>query len=175
MTIASPDELWVFAYGSLMWRPGFDFVEVKPAILIGCHRALCIYSHRYRGTEEAPGLVLGLDWGGSCRGVAFRIEPDFVAQTLTYLREREMVNRVYFETMRPVRFADGSRALALTFVADRTHVQYAGKLDREARLEIIRHSAGQAGSNRDYVLNTVEHLRALGASDPELDWLCARL
>lgn len=173
MTAAA--DLWVFAYGSLMWRPGFEHAEARPARLIGCHRALCIYSSRYRGTPERPGLVLGLDRGGSCRGVAFRVSADSVGPVRDYLREREMVNRVYIETMRPVVFDDGARAHALAYVADRGHSQYAGRLDREARLGLVRRGAGIAGLNRDYVLNTVEHLRALGVHDIELEWMADRL
>lgn len=171
----APSDLWVFAYGSLMWRPGFEHEEARPARLIGCHRALCIYSNRYRGTPERPGLVLGLDRGGSCRGVAFRVAARNVEPVRDYLREREMVNRVYIETMRPVVFDDGSRAHALAYVADRGHAQYAGRLDRESRLHLVARGAGIAGQNREYVLNTVEHLRALGVRDAELEWMAQRL
>ena len=90
---AAPD-LWVFGYGSLMWRPGFDFVEQVPARLIGEHRALCVYSFDHRGTPEKPGLVLGLDRGGACRGIAFRVAAQHRAATIDYLREREQTTGV---------------------------------------------------------------------------------
>ena len=108
-------ELWVFGYGSLMWRPGFDFIEKAPAALIGAHRSLCIYSFHHRGTQAHPGLVLGLDEGGACRGVAFRVAQANADATLTYLREREQVTDVYVEAMKPVSLLDGSgRELEVT-------------------------------------------------------------
>src|SRR5687768_3762415 len=96
-------ELWVFGYGSLMWRPGFDFTERVDAKLIGAHRALCVYPFVHRGTPERPGLVLGLDRGGACRGLAFRVQASKRAETVAYLRAREQVTMVYREFVRPVR------------------------------------------------------------------------
>src|SRR6201747_754553 len=94
--------LWVFGYGSLMWRPGFEFIEKVPARLIGEHRALCVYSFDHRGTPEKPGLVLGLDRGGACRGVAFRVAAGRRTETIDYLRAREPTTHVYREVMRSV-------------------------------------------------------------------------
>ena len=100
-TIAhAADDLWVFGYGSLIWRPGFDFLERVPARLIGAHRALCVFSHVHRGTPGRPGLVLGLDFGGACRGVAYRVAAKKRADTIAYLRAREQATNVYRETMR---------------------------------------------------------------------------
>src|SRR5581483_9176409 len=95
----SNDDLWVFGYGSLMWRPGFDYLEQVPARLIGEHRALCVYSFDHRGTPEKPGLVLGLDRGGACRGIAFRVAADLRQATIEYLRAREQTTHVYREVM----------------------------------------------------------------------------
>jgi cation transport protein ChaC len=170
----SPD-LWVFGYGSLMWQPGFAFDEMRPALLRGWHRELCIYSNRWRGTPEKPGLVLGLDAGGSCRGVAFRVAAERADATRAYLRERELLNYVYREVMRPVRFEDGKATDAMTYVADRKHRQYAGMLTREERLAMVAACSGVAGPNRDYVINTVTHLRQLGVRDLELEWIVERL
>jgi cation transport protein ChaC len=98
----NPGDLWVFGYGSLMWNPGFDFVERVSARLIGLHRALCVYSFVHRGTPERPGLVLGLDRGGMCRGIAFRVPAALREKTVAYLRAREQVTTVYLETMRRI-------------------------------------------------------------------------
>ena len=176
-TDADKNALWVFGYGSLMWRPDFPFDAQSPARLEGAHRALCIYSILHRGTPSNPGLVLGLDEGGQCEGVAFRVEPGAENDTVAYLRHREQVTDVYVETYREISLSDGSgqSVMALTFVADPNHAQYAGKLDLEAQLHIVRACRGQAGANIDYVLNTVEHLEALGTHDPLLFALAERL
>lgn len=164
-------DLWVFGYGSLMWRPGFDFVERRPALLKGVHRAFCVYSTRYRGTPEKPGLVLGLDHGGSCRGIAFRVAREHVAPTRDYLTAREMLNRVYREAMRPVRLDDGRVVFALAYIVDRAHQQYVRGLTRERLVALIHDGHGQMGPCRDYVLNTLASLAELGIEDHALAWL----
>jgi cation transport protein ChaC len=168
-------ELWVFGYGSLIWRPGFPFLERRIARLTGAHRALCVYSWVHRGTPEQPGLVLGLDRGGTCRGLAFRVAAEERANVIAYLREREQVTAVYLERMREIRFEDGSATQALTFMVDRNHGQYAGKLDPDTELRIVAQAAGQSGANRDYVINTAAHLAELGMPDARLDLLAERL
>jgi cation transport protein ChaC len=170
-------DFWVFGYGSLMWRPGFAHIDAVPARLSGAHRALCIYSWVHRGTRERPGLVLGLDRGGSCRGVAYRIADDDRDAAVAYLRERELVTAVYREVSRPVRLLDGrmETVTALTYLADRSHPQYAGVLDRQALFEHVRRGRGRSGANADYVISTASHLRALGLADPTLDWLAEQL
>jgi cation transport protein ChaC len=172
---AEGGDVWVFGYGSLMWRPGFAFLERRRALLRGWRRSLCIYSHIYRGTPERPGLVLGLDYGGSCAGVAFRVARAQWGATLAYLRERELVTSVYDERWVRLRLGAGERAQALTYTVNRGHPQYAGPLERSRRLELVLGSTGQAGANPDYVINTVEHLAALGIHDAELEWLAGRL
>jgi cation transport protein ChaC len=168
-------ELWVFGYGSLMWRPDFPHLEKRPARLVGAHRALCVYSWVHRGTPERPGLVLGLDRGGACRGVAFRVAPEDWDAVLANLRLREQVTAVYLERMRDIRFAEGSAARALTYLVDRTSGQYAGKLDEDQQFRLIAHARGRSGENRDYVINTAAHLAALGIPDAGLDRLARRL
>ena len=168
-------ELWVFGYGSLIWRPGFPFLERRPARLIGAHRSLCVYSWVHRGTPDHPGLVLGLDRGGTCRGLAFRVAAADREEVTAYLRAREQVTSVYLERTREVRFADGSAGQALTYLVDRRHGQYAGKLDEDAQFGIVAEACGRSGPNRDYVINTASHLAELGMPDPLLNRLAARL
>jgi cation transport protein ChaC len=168
-------DFWVFGYGSLMWRPGFDHIEAVPAWLSGAHRSLCVYSWFHRGTRERPGLVLGLDRGGSCRGVAYRVAARNHDAVVAYLRERELVTNVYREVLRPVALAAGRRVPALTYVVARDHLQYAGRLPSERLLALVKASEGRSGANAEYILNTVKHLRALAIRDATLEWLAERL
>jgi glutathione-specific gamma-glutamylcyclotransferase len=163
---------WVFGYGSLMWKPGFEFVAQSHARILGFHRALCIYSLHHRGTEQKPGLVLGLDVGGSCEGVAFRVAPQEWDATVAYLREREQVSMVYGETVQTVELLDtGERVEALTYVANRAHSQYAGKLSHGKLLELVQQGEGQMGRCTDYVLNTLAHLKEMDIRDVMLERL----
>jgi len=170
-------DLWVFGYGSLMWRPGFAYAEKVPARLIGEHRALCVYSFDHRGTPEKPGLVLGLDRGGACRGIAFRVAPELREATIDYLRAREQTTHVYREVMRSVWLNNSSqqRVSALTYVADRSHVQYAGRLPLNEQLRIVRQGHGRSGNNRDYVLATVKAIEGEGFRDEQLHRLAMML
>jgi len=170
-------DLWVFGYGSLMWQPGFDFLERVPARLVGLHRALCVYSFVHRGTPERPGLVLGLDRGGTCRGIAFRVAAADRAATVAYLRAREQVTSVYVETVRRIELEDETRrpVRALCFIVDRGHVQYAGRLTLAERLHHVRQGHGRSGNNRDYVLQTVGALEALGYRETDLHRLAEKL
>jgi cation transport protein ChaC len=172
-----PKDLWVFGYGSLIWRPGFDHVERVPARLIGAHRALCVFSHVHRGTPERPGLVLGLDLGGACRGVAYRVTAKQRPETIAYLRAREQVTSVYRETLRAVTLLEEPqrRVPALVYMIDRGHHQYAGRLDLATQLHLVRQGHGQSGPNREYVLSTVHALEALGLYDRDLHLLAEKL
>lgn len=166
--VSSEQDLWVFGYGSLIWRPGFPFAERSGARLHGFHRSLCIYSHVHRGTPQEPGLVLGLDRGGVCRGVAFRVAAGDAQDTLAYLREREQATSVYLERRLGVRLDDGRRLTAVTYVADRDHAQYAGRLPHDLMMDLVRRGRGISGLNPDYVLRTHEHLAEMGIHDPVL-------
>jgi cation transport protein ChaC len=170
-----PDINWVFGYGSLIWRPGFAFVRSERAVLRGAHRGLCIYSHHYRGTAEAPGLVFGLARGGSCGGMAFAVERAAWPETLAYLRERELVTSVYREAVRPVRLASGEVVRAVAYLVDEHHEQYAGRLMLAEQVQLVRRGIGISGPNLDYVLNTARHLEALGIRDRALEQLAAAL
>ena len=173
----APEDLWVFGYGSLIWRPGFEFVERVPARVIGLHRALCILSFDHRGTPERPGLVLGLDFGGACSGIAYRVTAKHRAATLTYLREREQTTAVYRELVRDAWLKDRPehRVKALCYVADRGHVQYAGRLTLDQQMHHVRQAHGRSGHNRDYVIETVAALEKLGIRDRDLHLLAERL
>lgn len=171
-------DLYVFAYGSLIWRPGFAYSAAHPALLRGFHRRFCIWSRSYRGTPEAPGLVLGLDRGGSCRGVAFRVPERDAAAVLGYLQEREMPpseETVYERRVLRVSLLDAGReARAVAFVADRTRASYC-RPEAAAAAAAIARGRGRMGCNREYLLNTVAHLRSLGVRDAGLDRIAALL
>jgi len=173
----STGDLWVFGYGSLMWRPGFEYLEQVPARLVGEHRALCVYSFVHRGTPEKPGLVLGLDRGGACRGVAFRVAQQKRTETVAYLRAREQVTSVYREVMRSVWLENAARerVSALAYVVDRGHGQYAGRLSLAEQLRFVRQGHGQSGANRDYVIATVKAIEAEGFRDAQLHQLALML
>ena len=165
-------ELWVFGYGSLMWRPGFPFAESAPALLKGAHRALCVYSVVHRGTHAEPGLVLGLDRGGACQRHGFRVAAGAEDETLAYLREREQVTDVYVEAVRPIRLLDGSgRVLkALTYLVDRNHAQYAGDLSLEEQIRMVR---GRQGPGRRQCRICDEDAPAISRK-PACTILCSR-
>ncbi|SFZ85741.1 cation transport protein ChaC [Devosia enhydra] len=169
------EPLWVFGYGSLIWRPGFPFASRQAALLRGAHRRLCIYSHRHRGTRERPGLVLGLVAGGSCRGMGFEVPARDWSEVYAYLLDREMDSGVYRAVWRPVRLADGRMVRALAFVVDTSHPQYAGNLEQAEQLRLVRDGHGESGPNPEYVVETARHLMALGMADRYLDALAAEL
>lgn len=165
-------EFWVFGYGSLMWRPGFAHVSSEPALIRGYHRRLCVKSHVHRGTPLAPGLVLGLDRGGSCSGLAYRVEAAMWDRTLAYLRAREQVTMVYREAVRPVRLLrSGGVVEALTYLVDRKHPQYAGSLSDDELLALIRQGQGISGRCVDYVVSALTHLRSMDIHDMRLETL----
>lgn len=166
---------WIFGYGSLMWRPGFDWVERRPAILHGRRRAFCIYSVHHRGTPERPGLVLGLARGGSVRGVAYRIDAARWNEVADYLREREQPTETYVEARVRVRLQGGGEARCLTYLSDISHPQWAGDLDAEAQARLIAGARGLSGPNVDYLRDLVLHLREAGLRDAAMERLLARV
>lgn len=168
-------DLWVFGYGSLMWRPGFDFEERRPALVHGYHRSLCIFSHVHRGTPEKPGLVLGLDRGGACRGLAFRVAAAKRQVTLEYLRQREQVTSVYIETWLRARILPDQPVTAVAYVVDPLHPQYAGRLPHHELVRLVRQGQGVSGNNAEYIRSTFEHLAAAGIKDADLAAIVAEL
>lgn len=169
------EDFWVFGYASLMWKPGFDFVEKRRARLFGYHRSLCIASYEHRGTRERPGLVMGLDRGGSCVGVAFRVAAADREPVMAYLRARELVTNVYLERTGMLALDDGRNAPAVAYVADRAHGQYAGRLTVDDAVERVCGAVGGMGPNEDYVINTAEHIRLLGIRDHWLEQVVAEI
>jgi cation transport protein ChaC len=150
-----------------MWNPGFDYIRSAPALLRGYHRAFCVYSVTYRGTPEQPGLVLGLNRGGACRGIGFLIDAAKVSEVLGTLWAREMSRLVYDPRLLPIEM-DTQRVDALTFVADPTHESYAGRLELDRVAETIASCCGARGPNIEYLANTLRHLEALGIEEKTL-------
>jgi cation transport protein ChaC len=165
----------VFGYGSLMWRPGFPFVERQSAVLHGRRRAFCIYSVHHRGTPARKGLVLGLAPGGAVRGAAYRVADKDWADVYAYLKEREQPTETYVEASVAVRLADGRRVQALSFLSDTHHPQWAGALSFEQQAGLIAGAVGLSGPNVDYLRDLVEHLRQDAIRDRGMERLLARV
>lgn len=157
-----------------MWRPGFEFLEQCVARLNGFHRAPCIYSHHHRGTAAVPGLVLGLDRGGYCDGIAFRIDIKNRNEVIEYLHERELIGYAYKPIVLEIDIG-ASMVPAYTFVADPEHRQYAGDLGLNRAAEVIMKAQGISGLNRDYLMNTVQKLESEGFVEPTLHELRQRV
>jgi len=168
MTKLPAGSMWVFGYGSLMWNPGFPHTQARLARIHGFHRALCVWSWVHRGTRARPGLVMGLDRGGSCVGVAHQVAASERAACIDYLYARELVTHVYVPVVRPIRIDGVGVVPALTFVVDRGHAQYAGKLSAAEAARTIRGARGRSGANPDYFANTLAHMRELGIQCPRL-------
>ncbi len=168
--------LWVFGYGSLIWNPGFEVAEQCIGRLDGFRRSFCMWSIHHRGTEENPGLVLALDAedGQHCMGVGFRAAPGTEETTLEALRERELISSAYEEHFCPISLKDGRQVQAVTYVINRSHVQYC-QLDLEHQAQIIATAHGGRGPNHEYLSNTATHLAEIGLRDQDLDWLAARV
>lgn len=158
-----------------MWRPGFEWVERRPAILQGRRRAFCIYSVHHRGTPERPGLVLGLTPGGSVRGIAYRVTAGLWPEVQAYLREREQPTETYVEAQVAVRLDAGERVPCLTFLSDTRHPQWAGSLSPEVQARLIAGASGLSGRNIDYLRDLVAHLREAGVRDRGMERLLVRV
>ena len=164
-------ERWVFGYGSLMWRPGFAFLDRHDAVLHGRRRAFCIYSVHHRGTPARPGLVLGLAPGGAVRGAAYRIAEADWPCVHAYLTEREQPTETYVERTAPLRLVAGRRIEATVYLSDTRHAQWAGVLSLEAQAELIAGATGLSGRNIDYLRDLVTHLAEEGIQDRAMERL----
>jgi cation transport protein ChaC len=163
--------LWVFGYGSLIWKPEFAFEAREPARIHGYHRRLCLRSVLYRGTHECPGIVAGLDRGGSCLGMAYRIGAADVPLVFRQLWEREMFLGSYRPTWMRAELRSGARAEALAFVVRRDAFNYCGGLGEEEAVEILVRACGVRGTSLDYLQRTVAALHEAGLRDPHLERL----
>ena len=168
------EDLWLYGYGSLIWNPAFHFSERALATINGYHRRFCLWTHLGRGSPECPGLMLGLDRGGSCKGVAFRLTPAQIAEELPLVWRREMVTAAYRPHWLNGRVADRP-ARILAFTINREHDRYGGGLGMEDIARAIARAEGPLGRCSEYLFNTFEHLRELGIDDRGLDHLCQRV
>ena len=169
-----PDRVWVFGFGSLIWNPAFHFVERRTALVHGFHRQFCLWAKAGRGSPERPGLMLAIERGGSCHGVAYRIDRRKVESELDVVWRREMLTGAY----RPVWVAARTPAgieHAIAFAANRKHERYVRGLDPDETARLLATGAGPLGSCCDYLYDTVAHLRALGIRDRRLEALDARV
>lgn len=169
------NDLWVFGYASLIWRPGFEYEECGKGRLAGYRRSLCVRSFVHRGTPERPGLVFGLDRGGSCVGMVFRVRAELAEAVTQYLRDRELVTNVYREMTLPVRLLDGRQVRALVYIVDRGHPQYASGISVEHAADVVARSHGRSGANADYVRACFAEIKKLGLTDRWLEAVVARL
>lgn len=165
-----PGEVWVFAYGSLIWKPACDFVEMRTGLVRGWHRAFCLgWNNRFRGSDENPGLMLALDRGGACRGVLYRLPPDRIKECMLQLLEREMA---WLPSAFPPRWVNArteDRTIrALTFCIDRNSGRYVSGLSVERIAEVLATAVGSRGSMAEYLFATVRHLEDIGIHDPHL-------
>ena len=166
--------VWVFGYGSLLWNPAFHFDERRTGTVFGFHRRFCLWTLLGRGCPERPGLVLGLERGGSCRGVAFHIAPADVESELDVVFGRELIGGAYVPRWVPVRTAEGP-VQAVTFVINHAHERYARLLPEDRVAEVIATAEGFLGPCADYLINTVDHLAGIGIRDRPLERLRARV
>lgn len=169
-----PGRIWIFGFGSLMWNPAFHFVERRTARIHGFHRQFCLWARAGRGSPERPGLMLSLEPGGSCTGVAYRIKPALAATELDVIWRREMLTMAY----RPVwtrAYTPRGPEPAIAFSANRGHERYIAGLEDTVIARYLATGAGPLGRCCDYLFDTVAHLRQLGIRDRRMEALEARV
>lgn len=160
--------LWVFAYGSLIWSPGFEYVSAAPATIYGYHRDLCVHSTVHRGTPQRTGLVLGLAPGGACRGVLFEVAERHAHRAIEGLDARELATDVYKIAQVPAALP-GRRVPARTYICNTAHEEYAGRLAIEDMARRVHGAVGNRGPNEEYLINSVAALRRMGLRDRRLE------
>ncbi|HIF10150.1 MAG TPA: gamma-glutamylcyclotransferase [Sneathiellales bacterium] len=167
---APPGDIWLFGYGSLIWNPTIHFAEKRIGKVAGYHRRFCLWTHLGRGCPECPGLLLGLEHGGSCGGVVFRIPAAQADHECRIVWHREMVSGSYIPRWVDVQTDDGP-VRAIAFIINRDHVRYAGRLSDERVAETLANAEGPLGNCADYLINTADHLEELGILDAPLQHL----
>lgn len=169
-----PRRVWIFGYGSLMWNPALRYAERRAALVHGFHREFCLLARAGRGSPERPGLMLSLEPGGSCHGVAYRLPADAIEEELDVLWRREMLTRSYRPVWVAARTARGT-AHAIAFAANLDHERYRGGLNAETMARYLARGEGPLGRCCDYLFGTVAHLRAMGIRDRRLEALEQRV
>lgn len=167
-------DVWVFGYGSLMWNPAFHYQERRPGLIRGYHRQFCLKTEMGRGEPGNPGLMLALNNGGSCQGVAFRIAPEAVEEELDIVWKREMLAGAYRPVWLRVSNAQGE-INAITFVIDRNFKHYAGRLPESETVRLLATAGGRLGTCREYLENTVQQLDMLGVRDGKMHDLLSKV
>lgn len=165
-----PGRVWVFAFGSLIWNPAFHYIERRTARIHGFHRQFCLWSRAGRGSPERPGLMLSLESGGSCTGVAYRLGKDAIESELDVVWRREMFTMAYRPVWTMARTPEGPEPV-IAFSANRAHERYAPGLEEEVVARYLATGAGRMGRCCDYLFETVAHLRQLGIRDRRLEAL----
>ena len=169
-----PERVWIFGIGSLIWNPAFHFVERRTALVHGFHRQFCLWARAGRGSPQRPGLMLALERGGSCHGVAYRIAPKHVEIELDVVWRREMLTGAYRPVWVAARTPRGIEH-AIAFAANRSHERYIRGLDEVEMARLLATGAGPLGACCDYLFDTVAHLRELGIRDRRLEALEKRV
>ena len=169
-----PGRVWVFGFGSLIWNPAFHFVERRTARIHGFHRQFCLWARAGRGSPERPGLMLSLEPGGSCTGVAYRVANRAAATELDVLWRREMATMAYRPVWTTAHTPEGPEP-AIAFSANPEHERYVPGLDEVAVARYLATGAGVMGRCCDYLFDTVAHLRQLGIRDRRLEALEAKV
>lgn len=175
MSLPESRDIWVFAYGSLIWNPCFEYEEKLPAYLRGYHRKLCVISHSYRGTPKRPGLVFGLDSGGSCHGLAFKIGQDKAQDAVNIIRSRELTSNIYQERFVALNLVDGRKVHALAYIVNHEHPKYISNLNAREIFDFVKDASGTSGSNPEYVINTFRGISSFGLRDKNLECLSEKL